>query len=133
MLDANSQLPGAAGVLLFFVAVFAVSLGTHRREMAEARAKADQEFRKFSIQSDDPRYAFHGSTATVLHDHESWARGRSGLLNYFLTRYAKNEYGEYFVYMTQGSFGDKPFVKHLAPDYASAVLNTMKLKRNINA
>jgi len=110
-------------IIPLLAATFVVSLITHRRQKATARAMANVEFRNLTRDSNNPRYSFCGSTATVLHDEESWARySKFEPIRYFLTRYARNDHGEYFVFMTQGGRGNPSVLKHLDPEYARSVL-----------
>lgn len=78
--------------------------------------RAEKLFRNLRLNSKDPRYRFHGSTAKIVHDKVESHDGAADMLY----RYCKNEHGEYFVFMYAG--GLKPYIKHLTRERARQVL-----------
>jgi len=66
--------------------------------MDEPRRKVNELFRNTVIPAEEPRFAFDGGTATIVHDQET-AGTSADWLQYTLTRYARNPDGEYFMFM----------------------------------
>jgi hypothetical protein len=77
-------------------------------------ARAERLFSALSIDSQDPRLSLRGATAKVVLDRVDSHAGST----YSLFRICKNEYGEYFLFMYNGS----PYVTHLSRDRARHAL-----------
>jgi hypothetical protein len=118
--------PSLLHVLAFFAIaanVWAiVNVGRSKRRASQLRATYLEEFRKSRVESQDPRYRFVGSCASIIRTDEFGPV--QGILskraNYSLTVYASNEYGEHFVF--RASTEDKTGVKYLQPEIARAIL-----------
>lgn len=103
---AASQFPNAQQIaalaLLFALIAFAL-LAFRRRDrqlaagMDRARHQVLELYRSTVIPAEEPRFAFDGSTATVIDDQELPGSDSDG--EYSLTRYARNPEGEYFMLM----------------------------------
>ncbi len=77
--------------------------------MDEPRRKANELFRNTVLPAEEPRFAFDGSTATIVHDEETPGTS-AGWLQYTLTRYARNPEGEYFMFMFEVVQGEPRLV-----------------------
>ena len=77
-------------------------------------ARVERLFSELSIDSQDPRLRLRGATAKVVFDQVDSHQGSI----YSLFRICKNEYGEYFLFMSNGS----TYVTHLSRDRARHAL-----------
>ncbi len=84
------------------------------------RARFESHFRACVRDSDDPRLRFDGHTATIVRDREESTSGRQDRLLMNIERYARNEAGEYFIFLC--GYDGKPFVKHVEQNIAKIVL-----------
>jgi hypothetical protein len=112
--------------VLLLLCVAAISLCSFRslkKSLAEAQNNAKQQFQQLSVSSPDPRHTLVGSSATIVRTEETG--GIKGLFgggsNYVLAVYARNEYGEYFMFRSSSA---KPYIKHLSQEAARQVLGT---------
>ncbi len=103
----SNAAPVSAGVAVLMItfAFVLVVLVVYRRwnqrllaSMDEPRRTVNELFRKTVLPAEEPRFAFDGSTATIVHDEETPGTS-AGWLQYTLTRYARNPEGEYFMFM----------------------------------
>jgi hypothetical protein len=101
---------GVAGTVQFF------QLGaTARKQFAAAR-----------IVSEDPRFSFDGSVATVVFERRQYVEGADAPNRYSLFRISKNAYGEYFLFIS----GEKPYLEHLTKERA---MNAMRYDKRAYA
>lgn len=112
---ALAALAGWVGVLLW-----------REQERVEAerlmrfRQAADEQFRKLVVPSADPRLHFDGMQVTEVMDEESVRYVNDKLVGIELTRYSRNESGEYFMFVHNPE--GKPFFKHVEHRIAKVVL-----------
>jgi hypothetical protein len=89
-----------------------------RRHSGESRIDvAMRQFLESVIHSNDPRFAFEGRSAVVVRQDEDHSNGEN--TTYVLTVYARNQYGEYFVFRSDGN---KPSVNYLEHRLARVIL-----------
>lgn len=84
------------------------------------RQAADAQFRTLVVPSDDPRMHFNGMQVEEVMDEESLRYVNERLAGIELTRYARNEAGEYFMFVHNPE--GKPFFKHVEHRIAKVVL-----------
>ncbi|MCD2518623.1 hypothetical protein LQ564_20195 [Massilia sp. G4R7] len=81
--------------------------------------RVDEEFRQVRFDASDPRLAFDGRTARVVHEWREYAdRYQTELIR--ITRYARNPHGEYFYFMSEGK--GNPLFRHISQAAAQAAL-----------
>lgn len=90
-----------------------------KRELDAARNEARLAFENSRIESNNPRFAFNGSTATIVKIEEPDNPYRQPTAWFTLTIFARNDFGEYFMFK---SIRPKPLVKHIAHSVARQVL-----------
>ncbi|CAN7253040.1 hypothetical protein [Polaromonas sp. LjRoot131] len=89
-----------------------------RRHSGESRIDiAMRQFLESVIHANDPRFAFEGRSAVVVRQDEDHSNGEN--TTYVLTVYARNQYGEYFVFRSDGN---KPSVNYLEHRLARVIL-----------
>lgn len=77
------------------------------------RSEAERAFTALEVPSTDPAFAFRGDMADVVEQTEAISRDDSGrMYGYTLKRFARNEAGEYFMFVSN-SDGKPPFFKHV--------------------
>lgn len=109
--------------LLFLVGICVVPLLWPKEPAVDLRAHFDEQYRQFTIASDDALYRFDGSTATIVQEREERAIVNDEIVLIGIERYARNEAGEYFLFISNGTDGtDKLFSKHVAHRMAKFVL-----------
>jgi hypothetical protein len=111
-------------VLLFFGLVMAGiwwRYGADRRHIRELQARATRDFLNIEFMSQDSRCALRGATALVERREETGGvRGLfAGTADFSVTIYARNEYGERFLFKWTSNSERAPFVKHLPGDFAT--------------
>lgn len=115
MYDANFF--SAALFLLSALGITAYALYA-RRHSGESRIDvAMRQFQESAVHSNDPRFAFEGRSAVVVRQDEDHSNGEN--TTYALTVYARNQYGEYFVFRSDGK---KPSVNYLEHRLARIIL-----------
>lgn len=83
------------------------------------RARFEAAFRALDIAAAEPRYCFNGERATVI-DNKEFPMGKRQDFIMSIERYARNEAGEYFFFIFEGTVPF--FFKHVSPSAAQAVL-----------
>jgi len=111
------------GLLLAFV--FSGALGyLQYRIMVQGRGpgillRVDEEFRQIRYEAEDPRLAFDGSSAQLVHEWREYAdKYQHTLIR--VTRYARNAHGEYFYFMSEGT--GRALFRHISQAAAEAAL-----------
>lgn len=95
----------------------------NEERLAAWRAEAERAFSALDKPCANPAYEFKGDMADVVHQIEEIGRDDGGRLSsYKLTRFARNEAGEYFMYICYGDAADAGFFKHVSHGNAKAVL-----------
>lgn len=107
-------------VFLSIAAIFSAGIFQHRREMKELHAEAMKQFKKARTEASAPYLYFNGAEASIIDEKVEWSR-LEGTTHYFLTVYATNSVGEYFVFRT--NYG-QPILKHISHEVASAILKS---------
>ena len=92
----------------------------HRREMRVHRARALAEFRQMKLPATPLHGAFDGGEACIVEEKVEWARNEA-VVHYFLTVYATNANGEYFIYRSNY---DRPIVRAIRQEVARAILKS---------
>lgn len=99
-----------------------------RRHSGESRIDvAMRQFQESAIHSNDPRFAFEGRSALVVRQDEDHSNGEN--TTYALTVYARNQYGEYFVFRSDGNTPSVNYLEHrlariiLKHDYGGPLKN----------
>jgi len=110
----------ASFVFLLIAAIFGIGYLQHRREMKELHAKSMQQFMETKIEASDPNLYFNGAEASIIDENVEWSRFE-GTTHYFLTVYATNSAGEYFIFRT--NYG-QPILKHINHEVARAILKS---------
>lgn len=90
-----------------------------KRRLDAARRNARQAFDNARVESTDPTLVFNGRTATIVKVEEPANPYREPTAWFTLTIFARNEFGEYFVFK---STRPKPFIKHMPHSLARQVL-----------
>jgi hypothetical protein len=111
--------------LIFFAVIACIwwCLSKHIQSKASAfdlRAHFDQQYRQYNIVADDPIYCFDGTKATIIQEREEVAVVNEQLTLVGIERYARNDAGEYFLFIANGQ--DKLFCKHVSHRMAKFVL-----------
>jgi hypothetical protein len=89
------------------------------RKLEAARNEAHQAFATAVIASNDHRLSFNGSTAKVVKVEEPANPYREPTSWFTLTIFARNEFGEYFMFK---STRPKPLIKHISHPMALKLL-----------
>jgi len=110
----------ASFVFLFLAALFAAGYYQHRREVRGLHAKAIEQFINTKSHTSLLHLSFNGAEASIIDEKVEWSRFE-GTTHYFLTVYATNQFGEYFVFRTNY---DKPILKHIDHEMAKAILKS---------
>ena len=109
-----------AGAVLVSVPCLIVWRGVvHARKLERARREALSSFHNLRVISIDPKLGFSGSTATIVKLEEPSNAHREPASWFTLTIFARNEYGEYFMFK---STKPEPFLKHVTHAIAKQVL-----------
>lgn len=94
---------------------------TQQRRYRGLTERAEQEFRALRLEASDATLCFDGRSATVVHEQrdylDKWMRTVIRI-----QRYARNEHGEYFFFMSEGT--GKPLFKHVGQASAKAALGS---------
>jgi len=81
--------------------------------------QVDEEFRQIRYKAEDPRLAFDGGSAQLVHEAREYEdRYQRTLIR--VTRYARNAHGEYFYFMSEGT--GKALFRHISQAAAEAAL-----------
>ena len=88
--------------------------------MKELHAKAYEQFMETKTEASAPHLYFNGAEASIIDEKVEWSRFE-GTTHYFLTVYATNRVGEYFVFRT--NYG-RPILKHINHELAKAILKS---------
>lgn len=89
------------------------------RRLNAARESARRAFDRARVDSTDPRLVFNGRTATIVKVEEPANPYREPAAWFTLTIFARNEFGEYFMFK---STRPKPLIKHMPHSLAQHVL-----------
>lgn len=89
------------------------------RKLEAARSEARQAFASTLIESSDPRFSLNGNTAKIIKIEEPANPYREPTAWFTLTIFARNEFGEYFMFK---STRPKPIIKHVSHSVALQVL-----------
>jgi len=89
------------------------------RKLEAARSEARQAFASMLIESSDPRFSLNGNTAEIIKIEEPANPYREPTAWFTLTIFARNEFGEYFMFK---STRPKPIIKHVSHSVALQVL-----------
>jgi hypothetical protein len=82
-----------------------------RRHSGESRIDvAMRQFLESAIHANDPRFAFEGRSALVVRQDEDHSNGEN--TTYVLTVYARNQYGEYFVFRSDEKTPSVNYLEH---------------------
>lgn len=116
-------------LLITAAATVALNRAVRFRLIARDRPKhldrANAQFSRVVIASQDPRFALDMSTAEVMSESETSAP-RYGI--YKFTRIVRNEFGEYFMLMSMP--GREAFAKHVSHEAARVVLKARYVAPN---
>lgn len=114
-------------LLLVSLAGFAVLVASRIGEMArgqdhEILRRTDEEFRALLVGSDVPKLRFDGRTAEIVDEHREYYReeGTNTLTLVNVQRFARNGYGEYFFFISEGN--GRPLFKHVSHVNAKVAL-----------
>jgi hypothetical protein len=103
------------------IVLYSINGKKNRENLAKWRAEAEAQFSEIEIESPEPRYCFNGLMAEVVQDREEKQYMKSGyLIDYRLTRFARNTGGEYFMFISNRTA--KPFLKHITQPNARIAL-----------
>ncbi|MDP3577794.1 hypothetical protein [Methyloversatilis sp.] len=103
------------------IAAYNIRLYLRTRDNPGAlRTKIEREFRAYSVASHDAKFAFVGLTAEVVKEDEEVSTVNYAIVAIKSRRIARNESGEYFLYVTDGTA--KPFFKHIPHSNAKILL-----------
>lgn len=94
----------------------------HGRTLEKMRLEAIEAFRHVHIRSNDPKFSFAGSDAIIIKIEEPANPQREPASWFILTIFARNEFGEYFMFK---STKPTPFVKHVPHNVARLVLKDL--------
>jgi molybdopterin-guanine dinucleotide biosynthesis protein A len=85
-----------------------------RSALAQRRELAERQFLSAKLDSDDPRFRFSGTSSTIVLDQDQFMGTAPLGARYALHRVARNEHGEYFLFIS----GDSPYISHLSKERA---------------
>ncbi|QNA90227.1 hypothetical protein G4G28_20110 [Massilia sp. Dwa41.01b] len=113
---------------LLFVAVlfgFPLYLNIKRARRGDdfsIRPLVDEQFRQLVVEAGNPELCFDGSRARIVDETEETFHDKGSNTTTLLRiqRYARNEYGEYFFFISDGR--SKPFFKHTPHHIAKIAL-----------
>lgn len=109
------------GIFAWLCAALLRNNARHTEQLlANLRKKVNEVFYQISLDADIPKYSFCGKTAEIVSDYEELKVADGIVFGLTLTRFARNSYGEYFFYMTDGEY--LKFFKHVEHNYARAAL-----------
>lgn len=109
-------------VLLVWIVIAALAGYSNYRYVRGARdvkSAAEEEFRQILIKGAPPELSFDGGSAEIVDESVSYHdKYRIRVLS--VTRYARNAYGEYFFFASEGR--GKPVFRHIEQRVAKAAL-----------
>ena len=111
-------------VLAFGAALYALIRNKERANqqwLSERRAAICLQFQQVQVTANDPRFALNGNSAEVILDMENRTRTEGTVAHFSVTRYVRNEYGEYFALISTEA---APYVKHMSHQAAKQVLKS---------
>ncbi|WMW79651.1 hypothetical protein RF679_13450 [Undibacterium cyanobacteriorum] len=79
-----------------------------------------RQFFDFKTDSTNPSLVFHGEKATIIKTSEDIRSDEEYIADYFLTIYAMNPHGEYFLFISNQNAA--PFFKHITHTNAKIAL-----------
>lgn len=91
-----------------------------RDNPADLRKQLEFDFWDVRVSSPDPRFSFDGRTAVVVNDEESLKTSNFAVIGMRVTRLARNDAGEYFLFVWDES--RKPLFKHVSQSNAKLLL-----------
>lgn len=106
--------------LLSAVFIGASQWWLHRSEMRVHHARALAEFRQMKLPATPLHGAFDGGEACIVEEKVEWAQNQA-TLHYFLTVYATNASGEYFIFRSNY---DRPILRAIRHEVARAILKS---------
>lgn len=109
----------AAVVLCIAIVPLAGMWRRDKENLSQLRRQAHEQFLSVVVKVADSRYSFNGSTAVVVSESETMNCAEGVVYNYTMTRFAYNEDGEYFMFMSNPQ---APYVKHIEHKVAQLVL-----------
>ena len=84
------------------------------------KGAAMRQFLAFKTDSTNPSFVFHGEKATIIKTSEDQQQIDNNNWDYFLTIYAMNPHGEYFLFISNQNAA--PFFKHITHTNAKIAL-----------
>ncbi|MBQ5948690.1 hypothetical protein [Massilia sp. ST3] len=114
-----------AGLMLGIVVSAVCAAGTHlfglgRRDDDSIVPRAEEEFRNILVAGADPQYCFDGRTAEIVHERQDWITVNDVRTVTCVHRFARNAYGEYFYFASEGR--GMPLFKYVTQANARVVL-----------
>lgn len=88
------------------------------------------------ICADDKKFSFSISTVNIVEEVESVGSDDSGFLTYYLTRYVRNQHGEYSLFKVEISHGletPTPYIKYIDQKMARFLLKEKYVDTPIKA
>lgn len=107
-------------IIICLLIIVVVSPHFPNKNLNKLRAAAQQQLMEYRNQSSDPRFQFDGRTAQIVWTTEDIARSEQIILSYAWTCYARNQTGEYFMFVSNEN--NPPFFKHIEPSIAKIAL-----------
>ena len=110
---------GCVIALLAAILIGAIPLH-YRRELKQARARAEEQFRNYQSANLDGSPLLVGATAQILDKTDSYHSHNGRVHNYVLTLFALTPAGQHFMFKSNEN--GNPYVSPLAADKARLVL-----------
>jgi hypothetical protein len=114
----------ATFVVLLFGFIVWISVRNIRLELRgddlSILPRAEEEFRTLVVNNEFPELSFDGRTAEVVDDRQEGISDNGTYTLHRVLRFARNEYGEYFYFISEGD--GTPFFKHVTQANAKIAL-----------
>lgn len=107
-------------IFIFMLIMIVVAPHFPNKKLRELRAAAKRQLMEYRNQSTDPRFQFDGRAAEIIWTTEDIARSEQIILSYSWTCYARNQAGEYFMFVSNEN--SPPFFKHVEQTIAKIAL-----------
>jgi hypothetical protein len=117
---------------LVFLTGFAGIVASRVRDLARGHEDGilpciDEEFRALVVNSTVPNLRFDGRTAEIVDEHQEHSdEGSDASTLVRVQRFARNEYGEYFFFISEGD--GRPYLKHVSHTNARIALGKKYLE-----